>query len=62
MLMEHNELLKALLLHLEECVDPECYVCGVVDCIGNEPLHHHHDGCPYCDCLKDERGKGNKDE
>jgi hypothetical protein len=30
------------------CPVDECMICGVRDCKGNEPLHYHHDGCPYC--------------
>jgi hypothetical protein len=33
----------------ETCPIDECMICGVRDCPGNEPLHYHHDGCPYCD-------------
>jgi hypothetical protein len=32
----------------ETCPIDECMLCGVRDCPGNEPLHYHHDGCPYC--------------
>ena len=32
----------------EECFDPECYLCGMKDCPGGEPLHYHRDGCPSC--------------
>lgn len=31
------------------CSNDECMVCAVRDCPGNEPLHYHHDGCPYCE-------------
>lgn len=30
------------------CPVEECMVCSVRDCPGQEPLHYHHDGCPYC--------------
>lgn len=30
------------------CPIAECMLCGVRDCKGSEPLHYHHDGCPYC--------------
>jgi hypothetical protein len=30
------------------CVEPECSECAIVDCPGREPMHNHHDGCPYC--------------
>ena len=33
----------------QTCQVEECMICGVRDCPGNEPLHYHHDGCPYCD-------------
>jgi hypothetical protein len=26
----------------------ECGACGERDCPGQEPLHYHHDGCPFC--------------
>lgn len=29
------------------CPHDECVVCAVRDCPGKEPLHYHHDGCPY---------------
>jgi len=29
--------------------DGECLACGERDCPGGEPLHYHHDGCPWCD-------------
>lgn len=32
----------------KDCKIDECMLCGVRDCPGNEPLHYHHDGCPYC--------------
>jgi len=32
----------------ETCPIEECMLCSVRDCPGNEPLHYHHDGCPYC--------------
>jgi hypothetical protein len=35
------------------CEEPECLGCGVRDCPGNEPLHYHHDGCPYCAQLEE---------
>ncbi len=25
----------------------ECGICAVLDCPGHEPLHYHHDGCPW---------------
>lgn len=28
-------------------VEDECSTCGVRDCRGGDPLHYHHDGCPY---------------
>jgi len=28
--------------------DDDCYICSIRDCPYNEPLHHHHDGCPSC--------------
>lgn len=31
-----------------DCDEPECLGCGVQDCPGKEPLHYHHDGCPWC--------------
>lgn len=31
-----------------ECPDMECCICAMRDCPGEEPLHYHHDGCPYC--------------
>jgi hypothetical protein len=37
------------------CPIPECEECGVRDCPGAEPLHYHHDGCPYCDLPYNER-------
>lgn len=33
----------------ETCPIEECFLCAVRDCPGNEPLHYHHDGCPYCE-------------
>ncbi len=33
---------------LEDCHADECMVCAVRDCPWQEPLHHHHDGCPAC--------------
>ena len=44
------------------CPIEECMLCAVRDCRGNEPLHYHHDGCPYCynrdaEILKDMRMK-----
>lgn len=36
----------------ETCPVEECMVCSVRDCPGNEPLHYHHDGCPYCHALE----------
>ena len=30
------------------CPIDECMLCSVRDCPGDEPLHYHHDGCPYC--------------
>ena len=32
----------------DTCPIDECMLCGVRDCPGNEPLHYHHDGCPFC--------------
>lgn len=32
----------------DTCPVEECVLCAVRDCPGNEPLHYHHDGCPYC--------------
>lgn len=32
----------------QTCPIEECMLCGVRDCPGYEPLHYHHDGCPYC--------------
>lgn len=32
----------------DTCKIDECMLCAVRDCPGNEPLHYHHDGCPYC--------------
>lgn len=32
----------------ETCPLEECMLCSVRDCPGDEPLHYHHDGCPYC--------------
>ncbi len=29
-----------------ECIESECTVCALLKC--GEPLHYHHDGCPYC--------------
>lgn len=40
---------------LEECEDPECMICGIIECPHDEPLHFHHDGCP--DCYADEVAK-----
>jgi hypothetical protein len=37
---------------LNECVDPECIVCGKICCPHSEPLHFHHDGCPACAMLE----------
>lgn len=34
---------------LNECINPECIVCGNIVCPHGEPLHFHHDGCPACD-------------
>jgi len=31
-----------------DCDVPECLGCGIRDCPGKEPLHYHHDGCPWC--------------
>jgi len=30
------------------CPVDECSMCSVRDCPVGEPLHYHHDGCPYC--------------
>jgi len=38
------------------CKIDECMLCGVRDCPGNEPLHYHHDGCPYCETFNVEIG------
>lgn len=35
----------------ETCPIDECVTCSVRDCPWDEPLHHHHDGCPSCVCL-----------
>jgi len=50
-----GEVLKRTTVDAESCTGDaatcpveECMVCGVRDCPGNEPLHYHHDGCPYC--------------
>lgn len=37
------------------CPVDECYVCGVRDCPGSEPLHFHHDGCPYCEFVENDK-------
>jgi hypothetical protein len=45
------------------CPIAECMLCAVRDCPGNEPLHYHHDGCPYCESEGDgsfERAMCNK--
>ena len=34
--------------NLERCGDPECLICGILECPHHEPLHFHHDGCPAC--------------
>jgi hypothetical protein len=34
--------------HADTCPVEECMLCSVRDCPGQEPLHYHHDGCPYC--------------
>lgn len=34
--------------NINTCKIDECMLCSVRDCPGNEPLHYHHDGCPYC--------------
>jgi hypothetical protein len=33
---------------LDHCKDQECMTCGQIMCPGGEPLHFHHDGCPFC--------------
>lgn len=33
----------------DNCPNDECMICGIAECPGEEPLHYHHDGCPYCD-------------
>lgn len=33
---------------LAECPDPECEECAKIVCPGGDPMHFHHDGCPYC--------------
>lgn len=39
------------------CPIEECMLCSVRDCPGDEPLHYHHDGCPYCHLFNVEIGK-----
>lgn len=29
--------------------DGESEILSIIDCPHNEPLHHHHDGCPACE-------------
>lgn len=36
-----------------DCPAQECETCSVRDCPGGEPLHYHHDGCPWC-CMREE--------
>lgn len=31
-----------------DCTTYECLVCAIRDCPQQEPLHYHHDGCPWC--------------
>jgi hypothetical protein len=38
-----------LINHIHTCKEDECSVCSIVSCPHDEPLHHHHDGCPICD-------------
>jgi hypothetical protein len=33
----------------DSCPIEECMLCGIRDCPSGEPLHYHHDGCPWCD-------------
>lgn len=46
----HQDLLDAVPGHpaLEDCHVDECMVCSCRDCPWQEPMHHHHDGCPAC--------------
>ncbi len=32
----------------DDCSDGSCMECGARDCPSGEPLHYHHDGCPWC--------------
>ena len=42
----------------ETCPVEECVICGVRDCPGREPLHYHHDGCPYCYTMDEAKEMG----
>jgi hypothetical protein len=39
----------------DTCPISECMICAVRDCPGNEPLHYHHDGCPFCHQLEENK-------
>lgn len=43
-------LITALINHpeLSDCKDPECSICGFINCPFEDVLHYHHDGCPSC--------------
>jgi hypothetical protein len=58
-IMQHklHEQYNACTGNAETCPIEECMLCGVRDCQGNEPLHYHHDGCPYCHTHNVEFGK-----
>lgn len=57
----HQDLLDAVPGHpaLEDCPISECMVCSCRDCPWQEPLHHHHDGCPACASVTRCNGCGN---
>jgi hypothetical protein len=39
---------KLVLDHRLACVEPECFVCGALDCRENAFLHYSAEGCPAC--------------
>ena len=41
--------------HKETCNDIECQWCAMWYCPYSEPLHNHHDGCPACDGLQNNK-------
>lgn len=34
--------------HIEDCPDPECGDCAILECASHDPLHYDKDGCPAC--------------